>query len=383
MTEVLWWALTVVLGLVAVLWVLLWLAVYKAVHDTRFLLAPTAGDPAPTKVSVIIPARNEEGAIGNAVRAVLAQDHTDLELIVVDDASEDATRAEALEAGKGDPRLRVIAGRPLPEGWLGKPSAVFHGRNHATGDVLLFVDADVKIAPTAVRTCVRALEERGLDMLSLWGRWIMVGFWERVAQPVVGSFIRGAHPLDKCNDPADPTVFANGQFIMIRAQAYEAFGGHETVRNEVLEDVRFAQRASEAGLVCGMFLAPDLFEMRPYESLADLWSGYVKNFYHGTGRSPGKALAAAFFVTTTTLVPAVTAAWGAATADPVIGGLSGLILLLQLAFRFVHDGAIGLPRVYGLTHILGNAVLVGIILHSTVRGLTGRKTSWKGRPVQG
>ncbi len=378
-----WWVVVSVLGLVALLWVLLVVAIFKAVNDTRFTLTPSTTRPAETLVSVIIPARNEEGSIGGAVRAVLAQDHPNLELIVVDDASEDRTRAEAEGAGGEDPRLRVVAGRPLPEGWLGKPSAVFHGRSHAKGDVLLFVDADVKIAPSAVRTCVAALEARGLDMLSLWGRWIMEGFWERVAQPVVGSFIRGAHPLDKCNDPADPTVFANGQFIMIRAEAYEKFGGHEAVRDEVLEDVRFAQRAAEAGLRCGMFLAPDLFEMRPYESLGDLWSGYVKNFYHGTGRSAGKAFSAATFVAVSTLLPAVTFAAGAALGDTTVTALSGAILGLQIVFRFVHDGAIGLPRIYGLTHVLGNAILVGIILHSTVRGLTGRTTSWKGRAVQG
>lgn len=385
MSAALWWGSTVLLALIALLWLLLIAAIAKAVSDTRFVLAARDADapPPPQRVSVIIPARNEEGSIGKAVRAVLAQDHENLQLIVVDDASEDGTRQEALHAGGADPRLEVIPGRPLPEGWLGKPSAVFHGQSQADGDVLLFVDADVEIAPSAVRSCVAALEERNLDMLSLWGRWIMEGFWERVAQPVVGSFIRGAHPLDRCNDPNDPTVFANGQFIMIRREAYDRFGGHEAVRDEVLEDVRFAQRAGESGLRCGMFLAPELFQMRPYDSLSDLWSGYVKNFYHGTNRSAGKALTAAAFVSVTTLMPWLTLAVGAALGDVATTALSGGILGLQLIYRFIHDGAIGLPRIYGLTHPLGNAILVGIILHSTVRGLTGRKTSWKGRAVQG
>lgn len=388
---VLGWILTALMGLTALLWVLLVVGVVVASRDRRFVLDASPGgqgdgdDGAPPQplVSIVIPARNEEGSIGHAVRTALGQTWRSLEVIVVDDASEDRTADEAREAGGGDERLRVVPGRPLPSGWLGKPSAVWHGQTLARGDVLLFIDADVKLAPTAVSQCVSAMESRGLDMLSLWGTWLMESFWERVVQPVVGGFVRGAHPLDKINDPDSPEAFANGQYIMIRRAAYDGFGGHEVVKDEVLEDVRFAQRAKEAGLRVGMYLAPELFSVRLYTSLSEIWHGMLKNFYHGMNRSAGLALLAAAFVTTTTLLPFVVAVLGGVAGHGALVALACVNIALMFCFRFIQDGLMGMSRVYGLTHPLGTAVLVGIILVSMWRGLRKTPTSWKGRAVQG
>ena len=381
------WILAVVMALTALLWLGLVLAVARSGSDERYSLAPsepTGGLPdPPPKVSIIIPARNEEGAIGRAVASSLAQDYGNLEVLVIDDASSDRTAEEAREAGRGDDRLRVEPGRPLPVGWLGKPSACWHGHTLATGEIFLFIDADVVIAPEAVRVSVAALRSRSLDMLSAWGTWRVETFWEKVCQPVVGGFVRGAHPLDQVNDPENPAAFANGQYIMIGRAAYKRFGGHEAVKNEVLEDVRFAQRAQVAGLVCGMFLAPKLFAVRLYTSLGEIWQGMLKNFYHGMDRRPGLALVAAAFVSTTTLLPFVALAFGLAAGAWHVVVAAGLNIALMVAFRFIQDGIVGLSRWYGLTHPLGTLVLVGIILVSMWRGIRSAPTSWKGRPVQG
>lgn len=389
---VLGWGLTALMGVTALLWVLLLTGVVMASRDRRYVLdADNAGHDDEARhrqgqaplVSIIIPARNEEGSIGAAVRSALSQSWRRLEVIVVDDASDDGTADEAREAGGGDERLRVMPGRPLPAGWLGKPSAVWHGQSLASGDVLLFIDADVKLHRSAVSQCMEAMEERGLDMISLWGTWLMESFWERTVQPVVGGFVRGAHPLDKVNDPESPEAFANGQYIMIRRSAYDAFGGHQVVKDEVLEDVRFAQRAKAAGLRVGMFLAPSLFSVRLYTSLSEIWHGMLKNFYHGMNRSVGLALLAAAFVSTTTLLPFALVVLGGALGDEALIAASCLNIALMYGFRLAQDSLMGMSRVYGLTHPLGTAVLVGIILVSMWRGLRRRPTSWKGRAVQG
>ncbi len=384
--DALWMVATGLMAATGMLWVLLLLGMLGASKDKRFVLQ--SGDdvtlpPSPPKVSIIIPARNEEGFIGRAVSSALAQDYPALEVLVVDDASEDRTAQEATEAGGGDERLRVVPGRPLPDGWLGKPSACWHGQSLSEGEVLLFVDADIVLDPDATRQCVAALTERKLGMLSLWGTWVMESFWEKVAQPVVGGFVRGAHPLDKLNDPKRPEAFANGQFIMIRREDYHNFGGHEAVRAEVLEDVRFAQRAQAAGVRCGMFLAPSLFRVRLYTSLSEIWQGMLKNFYHGMNRQPRLAAAAAAFVSTTTLLPVALLVLALWLGHWPLAVAAGVNVLIMYAFRFVQDGAMGMDRLYGLTHPLGTAILVGIILTSMWRGLRGQTTLWKGRAVQG
>lgn len=383
--EALAWLLTALMALVGLLWPLLTLAAWWGARDKRFVLerAAPAPQPDPPLLSLIIPARNEEAVIARAVRSALSQDWPRLEVIVVDDASEDQTRQRALEAGQGDERLRVIPGRPLPEGWLGKPSACWHGQSMAQGEFLLFVDADVELDPQAARRCVEVMQERDLGLVSLWGTWVMESFWMRVAQPVVGGFVRGAHPLDRCNDPADKTAFANGQLILTSRQAYQQLGGHEAVRAQVLEDVRLAQVAQERGVRLGMFLAPQLFRVRLYTTLPELWQGMVKNFYHGMNRQPALALLAAAFVASTTLLPLLTLALGLAWGLPCLAAASAWSLLWMPIYRVWADHGLELPRGYGLTHPLGTAVLVGVILTSMWRGVRGRPTLWKGRQVQG
>ncbi len=383
----LWWVLTGAMSLSALLWLGLVLALVQSARDRRFVLDPKDEQPAlpngPVMVSIVIPARNEEGRIGKAVRSALDQDYRALEVVVVDDDSSDETAAEARAAADGDKRFKLISGRMLPQGWLGKPSACWYGKQKTRGEILLFVDADVKLAPEGVGCAVRALEDRGLDLLSVWGTWQVESFWEKVCQPVVGGFVRGAHPLDQVNDPQGEVAFANGQFIMIRKAAYEKFGGHEAVKGEVLEDVRFAQAAKAAGLACGMFLGPGIFSVRLYTSLSEIWQGMIKNFYHGMDRQPGLALAAAGFVGTMTLLPFVILGLGLALGHWPMVAAAGLNVAFLYAFRWIQDGVVGLSRWYGITHPLGTLVLLGIILVSMWRGLRGAPTAWKGRAVQG
>lgn len=379
--------LVVVLVLVNVMWTLLVVAAWVGGRDTRFVLprdpdeaTPAPGDDAP-KLSLIIPARNEAHVIGAAVRAALAQDWPNLELILIDDNSTDGTADRAREAAAGDPRLRILTGTPLPEGWKGKCWALWQAQQEADGALLLFVDADVQLGPQAARRACQTLLERDLGLLSLWGTWQVESFWERVAMPVVGGFVRGAHPLDRINDPEQPEAFANGQFILVSRVGYDAFGGHEAVRDQVLEDVRIAQVAKGAGLRCGMLLAPDLFRVRMYQNLRDLWLGFVKNFYHGMEQRVGVAVAAATFASTTTLLPWLCLAFALGAQELVLGALALGCVVQMYVFRFMQDGTYRMPRAYGITHPLGTAILVGIILHSAWRGLRGTPTQWKGRPV--
>lgn len=333
-------------------------------------------------LSICIPARNEAGKVGDAVRSALGQDHPNFELIVVDDRSTDNTRQEALDAGGGDPRLRVISGTEPPAGWAGKPWACQRAASEANGAQLLFVDADLRLAPWAAsRACARMAAQE-LKLLSLFGDWALESFWERAVIPVVGWFIRGAVDLEAVNDPGRPEAFANGQFILVERQAYDHLGGHEAVRAEVLEDVRLAKAFKQRAMSTGLFHAPGAFQVRLYTALSEIVSGYGKNLYEGMDRRPGVAVGALMFIGISTLLPyalLVLALLGRAGVwqGPGWGWVAwlGLIAGLIHLFRFRLERQDGRSGWHALSHPLGNLLFAWIL----VRSLFGVEAEWKGR----
>lgn len=370
------------LGLLTLVWLGLALGVGRWGRGHRLGPGPTPTGPA-RKVSVCVPARNEAGKIGACVRAALASGWPNLEVVVVDDGSTDGTAEEALAAGAGDPRLRVIQNTPLPAGWAGKPWACLRAAGESGGALLLFIDADVRIAPWAIAAAVGELERRGLALLSLFGDWRLEGFWEGAVIPVVGWFIRGTVDLDAVNDPSRPEAFANGQFILVERGAYDHVDGHSAVKSAVLDDVLLAQAFKRRALPCGLVHAPGAFEVRLYSSLHEIVAGYGKNLYEGMGRRPLLALGAILFIAVSTLLPhaallgvvAARQGLGWQLAGPGwVAWLAAICVLIHV-FRWRVERADGRSGWHALTHPLGNLVFVWILL----RSVFGVEARWKGR----
>jgi chlorobactene glucosyltransferase len=375
----------VLLGMGFGLWTLLWGVLIAAVGQwgRAWRLKPSASTGDLPLLSICIPARNEVGNIGACLQAVLASDHPNLEIIVVDDGSDDGTAAAAQEAGGGHPRFRLIQGTAPPPGWAGKPWACQRAAGEAAGDFLLFLDADVRLAPWTARAAMEQMESRPLDLLSLFGNWDLRGFWEVALVPVVGWFIRGSVDLEAANKTVSPVAFANGQFILARRSAYDALGGHGAVKSEVLEDVHLARVFKQRALSCGLLHAPGAFSVRLYDSLGAIIEGYSKNLYEGMGRRPAVALSAIGFIFLGTLFPFL-ALIGVLLCRWLLGWqllgpgwilwLLGICLLVPL-FRWRLEREDGRSGWHALTHPLGNLVFIWILL----RSMGSMEARWKGR----
>jgi len=237
-------------------------------------------------VSIIIPARNEERSIGTTIDAALAQDYPRFEVVPVDDDSNDGTAVQ-IAARATDPRLIVVTCPPLPTGWLGKPHALSQGAARAKGKWLLFMDADVHLAPTTLRQTVGRCEAEGWDHLTLLAHFERRGFWEEVAMPLLPVFFFIFSPSFLALSRRRKLAFGGGAFNLVRRRAYEAIGGHQRLASSVVDDIRLAMELKAAGFVTRTKLGMSLVRLRMYHGLKEIVDGFTKNAHAiWAGREP-------------------------------------------------------------------------------------------------
>jgi glycosyltransferase involved in cell wall biosynthesis len=223
-------------------------------------------------ISILIPARNEEGNIGRCLNSLVGQQGAEFEILVVDDHSTDRTA----EIAASFPGVRVVAANPLVEGWTGKANALATAAPVARGEWLLFTDADTVHAPGSLAASVAEADQYGAVMLSYSPGQETGGFWERAVQPVIFAELSRKFVYDEINRPDSTAAAANGQYILIRRAAYEAIGGHGAVRGSLLEDVELARAAKRVGRLRFRY-APEAVSTRMYRSTRDLVEGWTKN----------------------------------------------------------------------------------------------------------
>jgi hypothetical protein len=234
----------------------------KADHD--------AGRPL---VSIIVPARNEGACLGECLASLVQQTAIAREILVVDDDSTDATRAIA----EGFPGVRVLASRHLAPGQSGKCNAAQTGADEALGEWLLFTDADTVHEPGSLARAVAEAEQYGADLLSYSPRQEVEGFWEKAVMPVVFAELASRYRPSEVCDPASPTAAANGQYLLIRRETYDAVGGHAAVAHTLLEDVELARAVKRSGRNLRFRYGGDAVSARMYRNFAELRDGWTKN----------------------------------------------------------------------------------------------------------
>lgn len=235
-------------------------------------------------VSAIIPARNEEAAIARAVESVAAQPEIG-EVIVVNDQSTDRTGEVLAALTARIPKLRVLSAGDLPRGWVGKNHAVSIGAAAATGDWLLFTDADTFHLRGAARHALAGAAEHDAALVSYSPEQELDTFWERALIPFVYCRLGARFSFARVNDPRCPDAAANGQFLLIRRDAYESVGGHAAVANEIVEDVALARLVKREGYRIYFAAPAGVVRTRMYRSFGAMWQGWTKNLYPLMGGS--------------------------------------------------------------------------------------------------
>ena len=381
------------LTLLALSWLVVLIKIIRRTdHPPQWTLDESPPDPLPddgASLSVVIPARDEAANIERCVRAVLAVDWPgDLQVVVLDDRSTDGTGEILARLAAEDSRLTVINGVELPEGWLGKPHALHRAQAHATGDWLLFLDADVVLAPLGPRRLVGRTIALGAQMASGLGRLVVDSFWERVVQTRMGSIIAGGNPLAEVNDPEHERALANGQCILFSRAAYDQMGGHEAIKSSVLDDVDLAKRAKALGVPYRLFFAPGVFKCRMYTGLREIWSGWAKNLFPALDYSWVATFVVAGLLFVSTVLPFVLLALNLLRwqlGAPV--HMDFVVLEVAIVALIFATDAIG-HRVHGYkwglfwTFPLGMAVVIALFINSAWRISSGKGAIWKGRVVE-
>jgi chlorobactene glucosyltransferase len=369
-------------------WIVAPLATAWRAANSRSLDEEGAAAPAdPPLVSVVIPARDEAANIERCLRSVLATTWPRLEVIVVDDHSRDATAAIAARIAADAPRVAVVRAPDLPAGWFGKPWACQAGARAARGDVLCFIDADTVHAPELLVRTINAMRSRDAGMVTVAGTQEMGSFWETVLQAQVFAMLTmrygGTETVNRSRHSWDK--IANGQFIAVTRAAYDAIGGHESVRDRVAEDLMLAQRLFAAGQRTALVLGTAQLSTRMYTSLGAIVRGWRKNVFAGgiDALPPHRLLRLAFPLGLTAfplaqLLP-VLALGGWLLGAPLSAALklwvAATTAVMLVAWSAAYRRA-GRSPLYAFTFPLGAAVLLWIFVGAIARG---RRVAWKGR----
>jgi chlorobactene glucosyltransferase len=335
-------------------------------------------------ISVIVPARDEEQNLEPVVRSVSDQESV-REIIVVDDQSKDGTHRILERLAREIPTLRAVRIESLPGGWTGKNHALHVGAKRATGEWLLFTDADTRHQPGSLTSMLERAKRENADLLSLSPGQEVRTWWEKSVIPLVYVEAAKLYPYEEVSRPDSKEAAANGQYILIRREVYDRAGGHEAIRSEVLEDVALARRVKACGGRLTFLLGRPWVRTRMYQSFWGMWEGWSKNLFLLYKRRLGRLLAAVGALWLLDLAPFVGLLFSVhllTHRDPK-GWVAGAACLSILAWRHVTYmqslAQAQFTRRMGIYRLPGVAIYSCLLLNSARKYLWTEKIQWKGR----
>jgi chlorobactene glucosyltransferase len=390
-------ALALALIPLAAIQLAIWLIIlYRVERTMRLIPRATAGialadaSPPTGRVCIIIPGHNEERAIGPLIASLRALNWPDLRVLLALDRCTDNTAAVAREAIAADPRIEIIEITACPQEWAGKVNAIWTvASTHPAAlesDYVLFADADTTFHPQAIRATLALMRDRQVDFLSLVSTLTHDRSFERIAQPIAGMELFRQYPIVRANrrDRSERRAFANGQFMLFRTSAYRAFGGHEAVKDALLEDLALAELAARNNIPVGVFFADGLIRCRMYESWSQFRSGWKRIYIEAAHLKPRRLLRSAALVAFTgCVIPVAVGVFTAAVyftrpeSFAWILGLIAIIIRLAVLARVYRVG--GSPVWCIIFAWIGAWIIAGILGESANDLHRGTPTRWGGR----
>jgi glycosyltransferase involved in cell wall biosynthesis len=364
-----------IFGGIAFVWIILGLRVAYGALKLPWIkdFSPISGTDVP-QISLLFAARDEEEKLPGALATLAQIDYPGLEIIGVDDRSEDATGQILDEFALTHARFRAMHVKELPSGWLGKPHALQQAYEASTGEWLLFTDADVRFKVDALRRAMAMIAECQLDHLSLFGDVEMVGFWEKVVVTFFGmAFHMATAPNDVIN-PKSGAYMGVGAFQLLKRSAYEAAGTHRRLAMEVIDDMKLGKIVKQAGFRSGVGIAQDFVVVRWHAGARNLINGVTKNFFAGSGFSVARVVISILGLFLMNVLPFAGLAFG----HGWVRIFAGICVLVVLCFHAGVDIVMRVSPLYCFSVPIGAVIFGYMLLRSTVYTLRQGGIVWRG-----
>jgi cellulose synthase/poly-beta-1,6-N-acetylglucosamine synthase-like glycosyltransferase len=337
------------------------------------------------KVSIILPARNEENFIGKCLDSLIKQDYQNYKIIVIDDSSDDSTWKIISEYAKNNSKIVPVSAKPKPDGWIGKNWACMEGYDKATGELLLFTDADTNHSKNVISLAVAHLNSFDLDALSAIPKMLTLDFWTSITLPMISTFLHTRFSALNVNNPSKKTGYFFGSFFIIKKETYEKVGMHEGVKHEIIEDGALGKKVKESGYKMKMVRGEHLIEAVWARDKGTLWDA-LKRLMIPLYLQSGKIAIGIFFAVlfllfipfpiflTSILIPTESIS----TKILCITAAMASILIYIGAIIEVKIG-IGLKLRYAIFAPLGSIVVVLGFLSGLLQAKRSSSISWRGR----
>lgn len=333
-----------------------------------------ASDADCPRISLIFAARDEEEKLPAALATLISIDYPNLQIIAVNDRSQDATPQILDDFASTHARLKVVHVTDLPPGWLGKTHSLQKAYEASDGDWLLFTDADVSFKADALRRCITLIRALSLDHLTLFCGIEMVTFWEKVLISFFGMSFNLAIQPHRVSNPHSRAYVGVGAFQMVKRSVYETCGTHRRIAMEVIDDVKLGKRIKLGGFHSGVAIAPDAVSVRWHAGLVNLVRGVEKNFFAAAQFKLSQVAAQVLGL----LVFNVAPLFGLLLGHGTVRILAALALLIPVGFLAGVDVVMGISPLYALTLPLAATVFTYMLLRSTFITLKQGGIYWRG-----
>ncbi len=379
------YTLTAILIGVCVAWIFLLKSMLDSFRLTPYLDKFENTSKTNPKVSIILPARNEEEFIGKCLDSLIKQDYENYEIIVIDDSSEDKTGEIISEYAKKYPKIIPVSARPKPDGWMGKNWACMEGYGKATGELLLFTDADTKHAENVITLAVSHLNSFSLDALSAIPKMLTFDFWTNITLPMISTFLHTRFSALNVNNPAKKTGYFFGSFFILKKTTYQEVGTHEGVKQEIIEDGALGKKVKEAGYKMKMVRGEHLIEAIWARDKGTLWNA-LKRLMVPLYLQSGKIAIGVFFAIVFLLF-APFPIFAISTSFPIESTSAKILCITSaIASVLIYIGAtievkigLKLKLAYAIFAPLGSLVVVLGFLSGLLQAKRTSSVTWRGR----